>query len=94
VTSPPVQVLLVCPACGETYLGWYRPSINTWLEDWSDAEIAEATSARCPACGHRTPLEAMVFDRGDRATPATNRPEPRTTSGGAAATQAANRRTE
>jgi hypothetical protein len=55
MTSPARQLIVACP-CGHTYADWWRPSINLEIEDWTDDEIAEATSTRYPVCGRVRPL--------------------------------------
>ncbi len=36
MTSPPEEITITCPKCGETYKDWYTPSINLMLDDVDD----------------------------------------------------------
>ncbi|HUT09378.1 MAG TPA: hypothetical protein VMY42_02690 [Thermoguttaceae bacterium] len=36
MTSPPEQIDVECPKCGQVYSDWYRPSINLTLDDLDD----------------------------------------------------------
>jgi predicted RNA-binding Zn-ribbon protein involved in translation (DUF1610 family) len=61
MTSPARQVEVGCPRCGVRYSTWYRASINLGLgEEWSEADLREASSATCPACGQVVELETLV----------------------------------
>jgi hypothetical protein len=42
---------------------WYRPSIKIGLgEDWTEDEIAEATTVTCPKCGQRHDTDSLVIN--------------------------------
>lgn len=70
MTSPPQRITVDCPECRELYEAWWRPSINLSLgEAWTDEEMAEAATARCPSCRHVVELEALIVDVGARAPP-------------------------
>ncbi len=60
MTSPPEQVEVECPSCGTTYEGWYRASINMMIEDWTDEELREATTATCPSCSHTVHFGGLI----------------------------------
>ncbi len=65
MTSPPKKITVACPGCGTLYEDWYRPSINLSLgEDWTAEELREASTARCPSCGHAVELDTLVV-KGD-----------------------------
>jgi DNA-directed RNA polymerase subunit RPC12/RpoP len=65
MTSPPREIEVVCPKCGHEYKDWYRPSINSTLDPemaGDEDDMSEATSATCPECGHRVPIEVLLAD--------------------------------
>lgn len=63
MTSPAVRVEVVCPGCGTEYEAWHRPSINLTLgEEWTEEEIREATTGRCPECGLEVELATLVVE--------------------------------
>ena len=64
MTSPPQQITLECPRCGERYEDWFRASLNLDLDDFSDEYVREATSATCPRCGHIVELDSLVVRDG------------------------------
>lgn len=62
MTSPPEQVEVICPRCETEFKDWVRGSINLSLEpDWTDEEILEATTVKCPSCGWRGGADAVVI---------------------------------
>ncbi len=60
MTSPPEQVEVRCPNCETVYKDWYRPSINMMIEDWTDEELREATTATCPSCSHTVDFGGLI----------------------------------
>jgi hypothetical protein len=62
VTSPVRLITVECPDCGEVYGDWHRASINLMLDDFHGDYLDEASSATCPACGHRVALDVLVID--------------------------------
>ena len=61
MTSAAQRVEVVCPGCGFEYEAWHRPSINLTLgEEWTEEEIRQATTARCPACGLEVDLTTLI----------------------------------
>jgi hypothetical protein len=62
MTSPIEPVRVTCPECGEAYEDWYRASINLTLDDFDDAYVAEASSAKCPTCGFRVRFDSLIVD--------------------------------
>jgi ribosomal protein L7/L12 len=68
MTSPPQQIIVQCPACGHCYEDWYRPSINRWIETFSDEFIDQATTATCPRCNYKAALGAWISDSPEQLT--------------------------
>jgi len=64
VTSPPKAVVVDCPRCQHRYEDWYRPSLNLDIEHFGDEYIDSASSAVCPACGHKVYFQNMVVRDG------------------------------
>jgi hypothetical protein len=65
MTSPISDIRVQCPACGTEYEDWYRASINRDLDpEMDDDYIDEASTATCPACGHRVDLGTLVVEGG------------------------------
>ena len=63
MTSPAERVEVSCPGCGFEYEAFWRRSINLTLgEEWTEDEIREATTARCPECGLEVALATLVVD--------------------------------
>jgi len=60
MTTPPRQVEVRCPECGHRYQDWYSPSINLAIEEWTEADIEEATTATCPRCGFKVRFNSLV----------------------------------
>ena len=64
MTSPPRQIEVQCPGCQKIFKDGYRPSINLSLgENWTEEEIAEAKSVKCPRCHLPTPVGSLVVGR-------------------------------
>lgn len=64
MTSPPKQITVECPSCGDRYEDWYRASINLDLDDFDDDYVRQATTATCPDCGHVVELVTLVVAGG------------------------------
>lgn len=63
MSAPARDIEIVCRRCGSSYVcSSYRPIFNRTTEVWTDAEIAEATSAACPECGLEVRLTALLVD--------------------------------
>ena len=62
MTSPPTRITVDCSRCGAEYEAWDRPSINLELDDFDDAEIEEASTARCPDCGATVNLDPFIVE--------------------------------
>jgi DNA-directed RNA polymerase subunit RPC12/RpoP len=63
VTSPPVQVEVVCPPCQTRFRRSYRLSINLTLgEEWTEEEIDKATTIPCPGCGVRIDPGSLIVE--------------------------------
>jgi hypothetical protein len=64
MTSPPRQVEVECPDYGTIFSDWLRDSINLTLgEEWSDEEILEATTVRCPTCGWQGGTDSLIVSK-------------------------------
>ena len=63
MTMPPEDIQVVCPDCGHQYQDWIRSSINLTLDDFSDAYLREASTAKCPKCGKVVELYTLIVDR-------------------------------
>jgi predicted RNA-binding Zn-ribbon protein involved in translation (DUF1610 family) len=74
VTSPPKQIEIECPRCGEVYIDWYRPSMNLELDDFDEKYIDEASSAVCPKCGYKVRFETLLIEDLGRDRAAAPRP--------------------
>jgi endogenous inhibitor of DNA gyrase (YacG/DUF329 family) len=62
MTSPFVEIEVECPECRTRFKTWYRPSMNLRLDKFSRKSIERATTAQCPACNTKTPLESLIVD--------------------------------
>jgi DNA-directed RNA polymerase subunit RPC12/RpoP len=61
MTSPPREVEVQCPNCGTRFSDWVRDSINLTLgEEWSEEEIIEATTFRCPKCDWQGGMDSLI----------------------------------
>ena len=56
MTSPPEEIEVECPECGQVYSDWYRQSVNLTLDDFDEEYLEHATvqfgghqEQRCPA---------------------------------------------
>lgn len=68
MTSPAERVRVECPGCGLPYERWHRSSINLTLgQEWTEEEIRDATTTRCPTCGLVIELGVLMVeaDRGE-----------------------------
>ncbi len=63
MTSPPENITIRCPKCGEVYEDWYRASVNLELDDFDDEYLEECSTATCPACGHKVRIDVLIVDR-------------------------------
>ena len=63
MTTPAYEVSVECPKCGEEFRDWIRNSINLGLgESWTEEEIDEQFSVRCPQCGHREFTGGLIME--------------------------------
>jgi hypothetical protein len=60
VTSPPEQITVECPDCGDRFPDWYRPSINLDIDDFDEEYLRAATTATCPSCARVVELDSLV----------------------------------
>lgn len=65
MTSLPKQLTVKCPKCGKVYRGWYRPSVNLSIGDFTEDDLEEAMTVCCPDCGHRVSPGGLVVREGD-----------------------------
>jgi hypothetical protein len=62
VTSPPQEITVQCPQCGQIYKDWWRPSINLSLgERFSDEYLEEASTSTCPTCHYKVRHSLLVI---------------------------------
>jgi hypothetical protein len=64
MTSPPSQISVNCPQCGEIYQDWYRASVNLDMDDFDDDYLDQCSSATCPNCGWKVKLGGLVVRDG------------------------------
>jgi len=76
MTSPPRNVMVVCPQCSHLYEDWYRASLNLDLDDFDAEYIDRATSAVCPKCSFKVYFGAMIVRDGIFHAPDEGTPEP------------------
>ena len=60
MTSPPEQITVECPGCGQSYRDWWRPSINLALDDFDEEYLDQASSATCDHCGMKVCLDTLI----------------------------------
>lgn len=66
MSTPPYQVEVDCPECGTRFKDVLRDSINLSLgEEWTDEEIEEATTVRCPECGWQGDSDSIIVSFDD-----------------------------
>jgi predicted RNA-binding Zn-ribbon protein involved in translation (DUF1610 family) len=62
--KPPQRIVVECPECGERYEAWFRASMNLDLEDFSEDDMREASTATCRSCGHVVELGSLIVEDG------------------------------
>jgi hypothetical protein len=68
MTSPPIEVEVVCPHCGTVFRDWFRPSVNLSLgEEWTKEELEAATTVRSPECGTEVAPGSLIVEEGGKA---------------------------
>ena len=61
MTSPPVEIEVECPACGERFVTWHRASVNLSLgEQWTKKELDELMFVNCPRCNDRFERDVLI----------------------------------
>ena len=60
MTMPPEIIHVKCPKCEHVYEDWYRGSINLTMDHFDEEYIEEATTAKCPNCGLKVSLGAVI----------------------------------
>ena len=64
MTSPPEEITVECPKCGNLYEDWYRASVNLDLDDFDEEYLDQCSSATCPECQHKVNLDVLVVEGG------------------------------
>ena len=59
MTSPPEEIEVVCPDCGQKYVDWYCPSLNLSLDNFDDDYLEEASTKTCPRYGVKYDLGTL-----------------------------------
>ena len=62
MTSPPQDIIIRCPSCGEMFKDWWRPSINLQLDHFDDDYMKRATVKTCPHCQTEIRLDTLIVD--------------------------------
>lgn len=58
------KIEILCENCGNLYEDWYRPSLNSDLENFDKDYLDEASSAVCPKCNFKVFFDTLtVKDR-------------------------------
>ena len=61
MTSPPIEIEVECPACGERFATWHRASVNLSLgEQWTKEELDELKFVNCPRCNGRFEKDLLI----------------------------------
>ena len=60
MTSPPEEIEVKCPECHRKYRAWYRPRLNSGLDDFAPEYIREVPRATCPHCGYKVDLSVLM----------------------------------
>ena len=61
MTSPPIEIEVKCPACGERFVTWHRDSVNLSLgEKWTQEELDELQFVNCPKCNGRFEKDLLI----------------------------------
>lgn len=61
MTSPPVEIEVECPSCGEQFVTWHRSSVNVSLgEKWTKKDLDELRFVNCPRCNGRFKKDVMI----------------------------------
>ncbi len=61
MTSPPREIEVECPQCGQVYVDWYRPSINLTLDDFDEEYLEGATTSPATCCQVRRRVNGEMF---------------------------------
>ena len=62
MTSPPIEIEVDCPACGERFATWHRASVNLSLgEKWTQKELDNLKSIDCPGCKSRLEKDVLIL---------------------------------
>lgn len=64
MTSPVEEIQVECPRCRTVFKDWWRPSVNLDLDDFDDDYLRQATTAKCPSCGHVVAFDSLVVKGG------------------------------
>ena len=63
MTTPPEEITVLYPKCGEEYRDWIRRSVNADLDPEIAADeeyLREASSVTCPRCAHRIEIGTLI----------------------------------
>ena len=61
MTSPPIEIGVECPACGERFVTWHRASVNLSLDEkWTKEELDELMFINCPKCNCRFDKDLLI----------------------------------
>ena len=59
MTSPPESITVRCSNCHLYYEDWWRPSINSSLDQFDDDYLETASSSTCPRCSTKIRLGTL-----------------------------------
>ena len=62
MTSPIDDILILAPAAATSIKDWYRASMNLGMDDFDDEYLDDASSAKCPDCGHKVVIDTLIVD--------------------------------
>ncbi len=61
MTTPPKEIEVEYPACGNCFVTWHRPSVNLSLgEKWTKKDLDKLRFVDCERCNFRFEKELMV----------------------------------
>lgn len=63
MTSPPRDINVVCPQCGNQYQDWSR-SVNLDMDDFDSDYLDQCSSAVCPQCKYKVYFSTLIVKDG------------------------------